>query len=48
MCKAYSKHLGEQECIMDFGGKARRKVASRKTYKYVGKNNIKMDLRERE
>jgi hypothetical protein len=38
--RAYSTNGGEEECIKDIGGKARRKDTTIKT------NNIKMDLRE--
>jgi hypothetical protein len=31
MCRAYSTHGDEGECIYDFGGKARRKDTTRKT-----------------
>jgi hypothetical protein len=28
--------MGEEECMLDFGGKARRKETTRKTWMYVG------------
>jgi hypothetical protein len=40
MIRAFSSNGGEEECIQDIGGKARRK----ETTKWV--DNIKMDLRE--
>jgi hypothetical protein len=35
MDRAYSMHGVEEECIQDFGGKAKRKETTRKTKMYV-------------
>jgi hypothetical protein len=42
MGRVCSTNEGEEECIKDIGGKARRKETTGKTKTY----NIKMDLRE--
>jgi hypothetical protein len=45
MGRACSTNGGDEECIQDIGGKARRKETTRKTRRrWV--DNIKMDLRE--
>jgi hypothetical protein len=36
MGKVYGMNGGEEECMYDIGGKARRKETTRKTKMYVG------------
>jgi hypothetical protein len=45
MGRAWSTHDGEEECVQDFYGKARRKETTRKTKTQVC-GYIKMNLRE--
>jgi hypothetical protein len=45
MGRACSTNGGEEECIYDVGGKARRKETTRET-KIMRVNNTKMDLGE--
>jgi hypothetical protein len=40
--------MREDECIQDFGGKARRKKTTRKIYTRRWEDDIKIDLRETE
>jgi hypothetical protein len=44
MSRACSTHDGEEECVQDFCGKARKRPLGRPRHKWV--DNIKMDLRE--
>jgi hypothetical protein len=37
MRRACSTHVGEEECVQGFGGNARRKETTMKTYMYVGR-----------
>jgi hypothetical protein len=46
MGKARRSHWGEEECMQDIGGEARREVATRRITRRW-EDNIRMDLRER-